>query len=78
MSSQSNDVADVTEEMVMSWACKFTQASLVLLGAGPPCQGVSGLNSERKGDRRSSLYFHLPRIIETWLRSIFGGPPFTL
>ena len=60
-----SDVADVTEEMVRAWACKFTQASLVLLGAGPPCQGVSGLNSERKGatrDRRSSLYFHLPRV----------------
>ena len=59
------DVSEVDEEMVRSWACKFTQASLVLLGAGPPCQGVSGLNSQRKGatrDRRSSLYFHLPRI----------------
>ena len=60
-----SDVSEVDEEMVKSWACKFTQASVVLLGAGPPCQGVSGLNSQRKGatrDRRSSLYFHLLRI----------------
>ncbi len=56
-----SDVGLVDKEMVASWACKFTQAA----GAGPPCQGVSGLNSERKGalrDHRSSLYYHLPRI----------------
>ena len=65
------DVADVSEEMVKGWACRFTQVALVLIGAGPPCQGVSGLNSERKGatrDRRSSLYFHLPRVRKLLVR----------
>ena len=59
------DIADVSEELVKGWACRFTHVALVLIGAGPPCQGVSGLNSERKGatrDRRSSLYYHLPRV----------------
>lgn len=65
------DVADVSEEMVKGWACRFTQVALVLIGAGPPCQGVSGLNSERKGatrDRRSSLYYHLPRVRKLVIR----------
>ena len=33
--------------------------------AGPPCQGVSGLNHDRKGalkDERSRLFTHVPRI----------------
>ena len=53
--------------MVRCWAAKFSQASLVLLGAGPPCQGVSGLNSERRGalrDHRSCLFSHVRRIKE--------------
>ena len=44
---------------------EFSQASLVLIGGGPPCQGVSGLNSQRKGalrDERSSLFPHVRRI----------------
>ena len=60
------DVASVNEEMVTEWATQFSQASLVLVGAGPPCQGVSGLNYDRKGalvDARSSLFQHVPRII---------------
>ena len=59
------DVAEVTDEMIQSWACRFSQASLVLIGAGPPCQGVSGLNASRRGalkDERSSLFFHVKRI----------------
>ena len=40
---------EVAEEMVRSWAGKFSQVGLVVLGAGPPCQGVSGLNASRKG-----------------------------
>eukprot|EP00438_Fugacium_kawagutii_P032621 Skav203452 [mRNA] locus=scaffold2237:11541:14576:- [translate_table: standard] len=58
-------VQEVSEELVRSWACQFSQCALVLLGAGPPCQGVSGLNSDRKGalkDERSSLFSHVPRI----------------
>ena len=36
-----------------------------MVGGGPPCQGVSGLNSDRKGalrDKRSKLFVHVPRI----------------
>ena len=35
------------------------------MGQGPPCQGVSGLNADRKGaikDERSSLFVHVPRV----------------
>ena len=42
-------VEDINEEVVQSWATRFSQCALVLLGAGPPCQGVSGLNCERQG-----------------------------
>lgn len=60
-----SDVTMVTEQVVHKWACSYSQASIVLLGGGPPCQGVSGLNSDRKGalkDTRSNLYTHVPRI----------------
>lgn len=33
-------VEAVTEEEVRRWGCEFLLASLVLLGAGPPCQRV--------------------------------------
>ena len=59
------DVTLVTDELVLQWACKFSQACLVILGAGPPCQGVSGLNCDRKGalrDHRSSLFKEVRRI----------------
>ena len=58
-------VEDVDEDMVVGWSLRFSGVGLVLLGGGPPCQGVSGLNSDRKGalrDSRSSLFFHVPRI----------------
>lgn len=60
-----DDVASISEVEVKSWACRFSGASLVLLGAGPPCQGVSGLNADKRGalkDKRSSLFQHVPRI----------------
>ena len=60
-----DDVASVDEAMVVAWSLKFSQCNLVLLGAGPPCQGVSGLNSDRRGamhDERSNLFVHVPRI----------------
>eukprot|EP00438_Fugacium_kawagutii_P023459 Skav220955 [mRNA] locus=scaffold1928:73577:75316:+ [translate_table: standard] len=59
------DVAQVTSETVLEWSCMFSQAALVVIGAGPPCQGVSGLNVDRKGalkDHRSCLYQHVSRI----------------
>ena len=70
-----NDVAEVSEDMVKSWACKFSQVSLVLTGAGPPCQGVSGLNADRRGalkDHRSGLFPHVDRI--TKLFSLGASP----
>ena len=60
-----NDVLQVTEEDVKEWACRYSQTSVIIIGAGPPCQGVSGLNSERKGalrDHRSKLFKEVPRI----------------
>ena len=60
-------VEAVDDEMVRNWACRFSQAAVVILGAGPPCQGVSGLNSERRGalrDHRSCLFSHVRRIKE--------------
>ena len=60
-----NTVQDVTAEEVRRWACEFSSVGVVLIGAGPPCQGVSGLNADRKGsqkDLRSSLYKEVPRV----------------
>ena len=51
--------------MVKSWAQKFTQVSLVLIGSGPPCQRVRGLNAARKGalrNERSALFSHVDRV----------------
>ena len=62
-----DDVASVDEVTVAQWARDFSQAALVILGAGPPCQGVSGLNADRKGalkDKRSGLFPHVRRIWE--------------
>eukprot|EP00435_Cladocopium_sp_Y103_P047861 s841_g14.t1 len=59
------DVQVVDQEMVMQWSQRFTQVSLVVMGAGPPCQGVSGTNASRKGalkDERNSLFSHVSRI----------------
>ena len=56
------DVQDIDENEVSSWSLLYPGVSAVLLGAGPPCQGVSGLNSDRKGalrDARSSLFSHV-------------------
>ena len=60
-----DDVCKVDASMTKDWACQFSQVGLVLLGAGPPCQGVSGLNADRKGarrDHRSRLRKHVKRI----------------
>ena len=59
------DVKEVDLAMVRVWAAKYSQVGLVLIGAGPPCQGVSGLNASKKGalkDARSSLFVHVSRI----------------
>lgn len=58
-------VQEIDQDMVRRWACHFSQCSMVVIGAGPPCQGVSGLNSDRKGalrDERSCLFKEVPRV----------------
>lgn len=60
-----SDVTEITLETVQEWARRFSQVGLVMLGAGPPCQGVSDLNAGRKGamrDARSHLFVHVSRI----------------
>ena len=61
------DVANITEEMVTQWAAKYSNVGVVLVGGGPPCQGVSGLNADRKGalkDARSNLFVHVKRVYQ--------------
>lgn len=43
------DVKSVDETLVKSLSLRFPSVSLVLIGVGPPCQGVSGLNAAKKG-----------------------------
>ena len=67
------DIKLVTEKMVREWGGLFSQVGLVVVGAGPPCQGVSGLNADRKGalkDARSCLFLFIPQIV-TWLKEAF-------
>ncbi len=66
-----DNVEHVSDEMVQKWSMTFSQCVLVLLGAGPPCQGVSGLNVDRKGalkDARSCLFRHVKRIEKLFKR----------
>ena len=56
-----DDVEGVEESTVVEWSLRSSQCSLVSIGAGPPCQGVSGLNSDRRG-ARSSLFVHVSRV----------------
>ena len=60
------DVAKIDEEMVKEWSLTFSNVGLIIVGSGPPCQGVSGLNWDRKGalkDCRSALFKHVPRVV---------------
>eukprot|EP00435_Cladocopium_sp_Y103_P043465 s1760_g12.t1 len=66
-SERISDVELVDDEMVKQWSLKYSAVGLVIVGAGPPCQGVSGLNCDRKGalrDHRSKLFTHVPRITQ--------------
>ena len=66
-------VEDITEEVVRSWACQFSTVGLVIIGAGPPCQGVSGLNADKRGalrDARSCLFAYVP-VIKAWVKKFF-------
>ena len=76
-----NDVRDITGEVVKQLSTQFSQASMVLLGAGPPCQGVSGLNYDRKGalrDQRSCLFSEVPRIRKLFQDHFCWCPTFSL
>ena len=64
---QVGDVTQISEDMVRTWAARYSNAGVVLVGGGPPCQGVPGLNADRKGalkDVRSKLFVHVRRIYE--------------
>jgi len=68
-----SSVEEIGASEVREWSLLYPQCALVLLGGGPPCQGVSGLNADRKGalrDERSSLFSHVARIREL-LRAYF-------
>lgn len=61
------DVTTVGQREVKQWSLLFQNVGLVLIGAGPPCQGVSGLNAGRRGalkDHRSCLFQEVPRIVD--------------
>ena len=66
-----DDVTTFSEEDVQKLALKYSNVAVILLGAGPPCQGVSGLNFDKKGalrDSRSSLFQEVPRITDLFRR----------
>ena len=72
-----NDVAAITEKDVRGWSLQYGQVDLVLLGGGPPCQGVSGLNASRRGallDERSCLFVHV-RCVRGLLEKYFKWCP---
>ncbi len=76
-----SDVVLVDFDMVRRWSGRYSQASLVLLGAGPPCQGVSGLNADRKGalkDHRSCLFVHVKRVEGLFKKAFPWAPVHTL
>ena len=59
------DVCEFGESQVQELALRYTNVGLVIIGAGPPCQGVSKLNADKKGalrDERSSLFQEVPRV----------------
>ncbi|CAE8699900.1 unnamed protein product, partial [Polarella glacialis] len=64
-----SDIRSFGEAQVRQLALSFPRVQLVLIGAGPPCQGVSALNAGRLGaveDPRSSLQSRV-----AWLRNLF-------
>lgn len=60
-----DDVTTLTEELFKQLSLRYSQSSMVLIGAGPPCQGVSGLNADRRGalkDAGSSLFVYVEQV----------------
>ena len=75
------EVKSIEEHEVSSWSLRFPGVCAALLGAGPPCQGVSGLNTDRRGalrDVRSCLFSHVPRVERLLKRFFSWCPVFTL
>lgn len=59
------DIRSLGEAQIKEIALKYSNVGLIIIGAGPPCQGVSGLNADKKGalrDSRSCLFQEVPRI----------------
>lgn len=74
----------IDDEVVRGWSLKYSTVGLVLVGSGPLWQGVSGLNSDRKGalkDQRSKLFKHaqdrwaLPQILPLGSGAEFVSQP---
>ena len=55
------DVQDITKEKVQHWAANHPTVSAVLLGGGPPCQGVAGLEDFCR--------------VKTWVVEVFAWCP---
>ena len=71
------DVTKLTKENIYEIAAAFPNCCGVLLGGGPPCQGVSKLNASRKGavaDPRSCLHQVFDQIKE-WIKEVFTWCP---
>ena len=69
-----SSVQEVDDELVLKWSLRYSGASIVIIGAGPPCPGVSGLNADRKGalrDARSVLYQYVEYIYNRVKRRFF-------
>lgn len=76
-----SSVEEVDFDLVRSWSLRFSSVGIVLLGGGPPCQGVSGLNADRRGalrDVRSVLFKHIPRIEQLFKRAFVWAQVHTL
>lgn len=72
-----DDITKLTFEDVKAWSLQYSQCGLVIIGAGPPCQGVSGLNADRRGalkDARSSLFTFVKQV-RGWVRQAFPWCP---
>ena len=57
-----DDITALSYETVRKWAAEFPNTKLVILGGGPPCQGVN--------DPRSSLFLHFVQLRE-WVKKAF-------
>eukprot|EP00438_Fugacium_kawagutii_P020310 Skav220832 [mRNA] locus=scaffold1888:98162:103688:+ [translate_table: standard] len=62
-----DDVRTVDKKLVQQYALRYSNVGVVVVGAGPPCQGVSQLNFDRRGalrDHRSCLFSEVPRVTD--------------